>query len=75
MSAPLGTFVLLILSLWINICGTSGLCPHLCTCDDVALVVECIHAGLDVMPNTLHPRLKTIVYKNNEFLTVDVSLR
>ena len=27
------------------------------------------------MPNTLNPRLKTIIYKYNNFPTVDVSLR
>ena len=67
--------ILLILSLLISVCQTSGLCPHLCTCDDDKLIVECIHAGLDVMPNTLNPMINTIIYKNNEFLTVDVSLR
>lgn len=54
---------------------SSGLCPASCTCDDSALFVECVEGGLDVMPNTLNPGLKRIVYKNNEFLAVDVSLR
>ena len=51
------------------------MCPEKCTCDDVNLVVTCIKAGLEVMPNTLNPRLKKIVYKYNNFPTVDVSLR
>lgn len=67
--------LLVVLTISIGVGRSSGLCPTLCTCDDAALIVECIDAGLDVMPNTLNPRLKTIVYKNNEFLTVDVSLR
>ena len=52
-----------------------AMCPEKCTCDDVNLVVTCIKAGLEVMPNTLNPRLKKIVYKYNNFPTVDVSLR
>lgn len=52
-----------------------GMCPERCTCDDVNLIVTCIKAGLEVMPNTLNPRLNTIIYKYNNFPTVDVSLR
>jgi len=52
-----------------------AMCPERCTCDDVNLIVTCIKAGLEVMPNTLNPRLRTIVYKYNNFPTVDVSLR
>ena len=55
--------------------GVLAMCPEKCTCDDVNLVVTCIKAGLEVMPNTLNPRLRTIVYKYNNFPTVDVSLR
>ena len=51
------------------------MCPEKCTCDDVNLIVTCIKAGLEVMPNTLNPRLRTITYKYNNFPTVDVSLR
>ena len=51
------------------------MCPEKCTCDDVNLIVTCIKAGLEVMPNTLNPRLRTIIYKYNNFPTVDVSLR
>ena len=52
-----------------------AMCPEKCTCDDVNLIVTCIKAGLEVMPNTLNPRLRTITYKYNNFPTVDVSLR
>jgi hypothetical protein len=52
-----------------------AMCPDLCTCNDETLIVTCIKAGLEVMPNTLNPRLQSIVYKYNEFHTVDVSLR
>ena len=55
--------------------STWAMCPEKCTCDDVNLIVTCIKAGLEVMPNTLNPRLRTIVYKYNNFPTVDVSLR
>ena len=54
---------------------TEAMCPERCTCDDVNLIVTCIKAGLEVMPNTLNPRLNTIIYKYNNFPTVDVSLR
>lgn len=53
----------------------NAMCPERCTCDDVNLIVTCIKAGLEVMPNTLNPRLNTIIYKYNNFPTVDVSLR
>ena len=51
-----------------------AICPDLCTCDDVNLIVTCIKAGLDVMPNTLNPGLETIVYKYNDFATIYSSL-
>ena len=53
----------------------SAMCPERCKCDDVKFTAVCIKAGLEVMPNTLNPRLKTIIYKYNNFPTVDVSLR
>ena len=43
----------------------NAMCPERCTCDDVNLIVTCIKAGLEVMPNTLNPRLNTIIYKYN----------
>eukprot|EP00096_Caligus_rogercresseyi_P008853 TRINITY_DN2874_c0_g1_i1.p1 TRINITY_DN2874_c0_g1~~TRINITY_DN2874_c0_g1_i1.p1 ORF type:complete len:586 (+),score=164.90 TRINITY_DN2874_c0_g1_i1:244-2001(+) len=49
-------------------------CPEKCNCDDEKLVVTCIRADLEYMPNTLNPGLRTIVYKYNRFPTVDVSL-
>ena len=52
-----------------------AICPELCTCDDVNLVVTCIKAGLEVIPNTLNPRLRTLVYKYNDLPTVHFSLR
>ena len=52
-----------------------SLCPEKCVCDDEHLAVTCIRAGLDVMPNTLNPLLQTIIYKYNNFPTVDVSIR
>ena len=55
--------------------GVRGLCPGTCECDDLALEVSCVKAGLDVMPNTLNPGLTKIVYKYNDFPTVDVSMR
>jgi len=55
--------------------AANAMCPERCTCDDVNLIVTCIKAGLEVMPNTLNPRLNTIIYKYNNFPTVDVSLR
>lgn len=55
--------------------GAFAMCPERCTCDDTNLIVTCIKAGLEVMPNTLNPRLRTIVYKYNNFPSVDVSLR
>ena len=57
------------------VAGAQGLCPDNCTCDDVNLIVTCIRAGLEVMPNTLNPRLQTIIYKYNNFPMIDVSLR
>ena len=57
------------------VASSQGLCPDNCTCDDVNLIVTCIRAGLEVMPNTLNPRLQTIVYKFNNFPMIDVSLR
>ena len=54
--------------------SVSAMCPHRCECDDTNLIVTCIKAGLEVMPNTLNPRLKTIVYRHNSFPSVDVSL-
>lgn len=50
-------------------------CPDKCQCDDAALTARCIKAGLSAMPNALNPGLKTIVYKYNDFPTVDVSLK
>ena len=54
---------------------TSAMCPDKCKCDDVNLITTCIKAGLEVMPNTLNPRVETIIYRYNNFPTVDVSLR
>lgn len=54
--------------------SVSAMCPHRCECDDTNLIVTCIKAGLEVMPNTLNPRLKTLVYRLNSFPSVDVSL-
>lgn len=68
----IGTFIF---SVTLFIAGAQGLCPDKCTCDDVNLIVTCIRAGLEVMPNTLNPRLQTITYKYNNFPMVDVSLR
>lgn len=65
----------MILAFVFLVAGAQGLCPDKCTCDDVNLIVTCIRAGLEVMPNTLNPRLQTIVYKHNNFPMVDVSLR
>jgi hypothetical protein len=67
--------VALLLSVALFATASQGLCPDSCTCDDVNLVVNCIRAGLEVMPNTLNPRLRTIVYKFNNFPMIDVSLR
>lgn len=42
----------------------------------VNFMTKCVSfSGLEVMPNTLNPRLQTIVYKYNNFPMVDVSLR
>ena len=51
-----------------------GMCPEKCVCDDTNLIVTCIRASLEVMPNTLNPRLQTIIYRFNDFPSVDVSL-
>ena len=67
--------ILLLLAFGLFISNGLAMCPEKCTCDDVNLIVTCIKAGLEVMPNTLNPRLRTIVYKYNNFPTVDVSLR
>ena len=67
--------ILLLLLASSLISNSVAMCPEKCTCDDVNLIVTCIKAGLEVMPNTLNPRLRTIVYKYNNFPTVDVSLR
>lgn len=64
-----------VLGLWLKLDVALAFCPSLCHCDDEKLVVTCIKAGLDVMSNTLNPGLKTIVYKYNDFPTVDVSVR
>ena len=51
-----------------------GMCPEKCVCDDTNLFVTCNRASLEVMPNTLNPRLKRITYTYNDFPSVDVSL-
>ena len=51
-----------------------GMCPEKCVCDDINLFVTCNRASLEVMPNTLNPRLKRITYSYNDFPSVDVSL-
>ena len=72
----MATFIIaFVLSVTLFLAGAQGLCPDQCTCDDVNLIVTCIRAGLEVMPNTLNPRLQTITYKFNNFPMVDVSLR
>ena len=68
-------FVTFWLGVTLFVAGAQGLCPDNCVCDDVNLIVTCIRAGLEVMPNTLNPRLQTIIYKYNHFPMVDVSLR
>ena len=67
------TLVVLVLAVGLQM--ASAMCPDRCKCDDVNLITTCIKAGLEVMPNTLNPRVKTIIYKYNDFPTVDVSLR
>eukprot|EP00094_Tigriopus_californicus_P005354 TCALIF_05163-PA protein Name:"Protein of unknown function" AED:0.45 eAED:1.00 QI:0/-1/0/1/-1/1/1/0/127 len=64
-----------VLGLWLKLDMALAFCPSLCHCDDEKLIVTCIKAGLDVMSNSLNPGLKTIVYKYNDFPTVDVSMR
>ena len=54
--------------------GVVGMCPEKCECDDTNLIVRCIRAGLEVMPNTLNPRIRTLVYRHNQFPSVDVTL-
>ncbi len=51
-----------------------AICPQLCKCDDVNLVVTCVRAELEVMPNTLNPRLRTLVFKYNRLPVVHFSL-
>jgi hypothetical protein len=65
--------VLLLLLLLGN--PTSAFCPDGCVCDNTHRSATCIRAGLSIMPISLSPRVETIVYKYNEFPTVDVSLK
>lgn len=76
MTSLLGNFRFLALFLSVISCGvpTSANCPELCDCDDVNLVVTCIKADLEALPNTLNPTLKTLALKYNEFPTIHFSL-
>ena len=65
--------VILMLTLF-GVGGVVGMCPEKCECDDTNLIVRCIRAGLEVMPNTLNPRIRTLVYRHNQFPSVDVTL-
>ena len=52
--------------------STEAFCPHECECDDFKLEVSCpTSAKLDLVPNTLNPRILGLSLKGNRIGELD----
>lgn len=79
LTSPLSTsstWLLFLLVFSWNLSSTSSFCPPYCSCDDVALSVDCHSASnLRVVPIFLNPQIKFLSLSKNQIKDITMSLQ
>ncbi|CAL8126980.1 unnamed protein product [Orchesella dallaii] len=74
-SSSTSWFLFLLVFSW-NLSSTSSFCPPYCSCDDIALSVDCHSASnLRVVPIFLNPQIKFLSLSKNQIKDITMSLQ
>lgn len=74
-SSPASLLLFFLVCSW-NLSSTSSFCPPYCSCDDIALSVDCHSASnLRVVPIFLNPQIKFLSLSRNQIKDITMSLQ